>query len=100
MKRIVLVGAFLVVDAGVAACDDDDARDVLTVQVDGSTMSVSGDPSSGAVDVEISGDRERAPRSTSPGCRTTSAVVCFMQDRAGGPPDAFAHDMYDAFTVT
>jgi plastocyanin len=58
MKRILLVGAFLVVGAGLSACGDDDARDVLTVQVDGGTMSVSGDPSSGAVDVEINGDLE------------------------------------------
>lgn len=59
MKRVLLVGALLAVGAGLGACgDDDDARDVLTVQVDGSTMSVSGDPSSGAVDVEISGDLE------------------------------------------
>lgn len=59
MKQVLLVVALLAVGAGLGACgDDDDARDVLTVQVDGSTMSVSGDPSSGAVDVEISGDLE------------------------------------------
>ncbi len=68
MKRILLVGAFLVVGAGLAACGDDDARDVLTVQVDGGTMSVSGDPSSGAVDVEINGDLEAGTEVDSPGC--------------------------------
>ena len=30
---------------------------------------------------------------------TTYAAVCFISDRAGGPPHAFAHDMYQVFTV-
>ncbi|HEV2810095.1 MAG TPA: hypothetical protein VGV93_06840 [Acidimicrobiales bacterium] len=29
----------------------------------------------------------------------TYAVVCFIQDRAGGPPHVFAHDMKEIFTV-
>jgi hypothetical protein len=29
----------------------------------------------------------------------TYAVVCFIQDRAGGPPHAFGHDMFEVFTV-
>lgn len=29
----------------------------------------------------------------------TYAVVCFIQDRVGGPPHAIAHDMYDVFEV-
>jgi hypothetical protein len=30
---------------------------------------------------------------------TTYAVVCFMWDRAGGPPHAVAHNMFEAFRV-
>jgi ribosomal protein L12E/L44/L45/RPP1/RPP2 len=30
---------------------------------------------------------------------TTYAAVCFIGDRAGGPPHAFAYDMYEVFTV-
>lgn len=30
---------------------------------------------------------------------TTYAVVCFIQDRAGGPPHAIAYEMYDVFEV-
>lgn len=29
----------------------------------------------------------------------TYAAVCFIQDRAGGPPHAFAYDMYEVFQV-
>lgn len=29
----------------------------------------------------------------------TYAVACFIQDREGGPPHAFAHDMVDFFTI-
>ncbi|MBW3626850.1 MAG: hypothetical protein KY412_04500 [Actinobacteria bacterium] len=29
----------------------------------------------------------------------TYAAVCFIQDRTGGPPHAFAHDMYEVFQV-
>lgn len=29
----------------------------------------------------------------------TYAVVCFISDRAGGPPHAFGHDMIEVFTV-
>lgn len=29
----------------------------------------------------------------------TYGVVCFIQDRAGGPPHALAYNMFDAFTV-
>ena len=30
---------------------------------------------------------------------TTYAVVCFIQDRSGGPPHVFGEDMYEVFTV-
>jgi hypothetical protein len=30
----------------------------------------------------------------------TYAVLCFIQDRAGGPPHAIANEMFDVFTVT
>ena len=29
----------------------------------------------------------------------TYAVVCFIQDRAGGPPHAFGNGMYEVFQV-
>jgi len=30
---------------------------------------------------------------------STYAVICFIQDRTGGPPHAFAYDMTEVFTV-
>ncbi|MBW3548891.1 MAG: hypothetical protein KY452_12275 [Actinobacteria bacterium] len=29
----------------------------------------------------------------------TYAAICFIQDRTGGPPHAFAYDMYEVFQV-